>query len=60
VASNLIALYKALGGGWEMSRGKPFVPAATQKEMTDRTSWGDLLTEPTGAEHDQNQPPAQR
>lgn len=60
VASNLIALYKALGGGWEISKGKPFVHEATQKEMTERTSWGDLLSEPSGAEQDQNKPPAQR
>lgn len=60
VASNLIALYKALGGGWELSKGKPFVHEATRKEMSDRTSWGDLLSEPTGAEHDDNQPPAKR
>jgi NodT family efflux transporter outer membrane factor (OMF) lipoprotein len=60
VATNLIALYKALGGGWEISQGKPFVHEATQKEMMDRTSWGDMLSEPTGAEHEQNQPPAKR
>ena len=60
VATNLIAVYKALGGGWEMSQGKPFVPEATQKEMEDRTSWGDLLSEPRGAELEENQSPAKR
>jgi len=57
---SVVQLYKALGGGWEMSRGKPFVPEATKKEMEERTSWGDLLSEPSGAEQEQNQPPAQR
>lgn len=61
VATNLIALYKALGGGWEVSRGKPFVHPATQKEMSDRTSWGDMLTEPSGPEKEKkNPPPAKR
>jgi NodT family efflux transporter outer membrane factor (OMF) lipoprotein len=46
VATNLIALYKALGGGWEIRRGEPFVSAPMQKEMQERTGWGDLLTEP--------------
>ena len=28
VATNLIALYKALGGGWELRQGEPVVPEA--------------------------------
>lgn len=60
VATNLIALYKALGGGWEVSQGKPFVHESTRKEMEERTSWGDLLTEPRGPEVEEKQPPAQR
>ena len=31
--SSVIALYKALGGGWEIRDGNDFVPAATQEEM---------------------------
>jgi hypothetical protein len=45
VATNVIALYKALGGGWEFRRGQPFVNEPTKKEMEDRTGWSDLLTE---------------
>ncbi|MGZ9110874.1 MAG: efflux transporter outer membrane subunit, partial [Rhodoplanes sp.] len=30
IATNLIALYKALGGGWEIRNGKPIVPEAMQ------------------------------
>jgi len=43
VALNLISLYKALGGGWQIREGKDFVPAGVKKEMEDRTNWGDLL-----------------
>jgi NodT family efflux transporter outer membrane factor (OMF) lipoprotein len=42
IASNLIALYKALGGGWETRTGE-FVPEDTRRTMSGRTDWGDLL-----------------
>ncbi|SPA49035.1 efflux transporter outer membrane subunit [Cupriavidus taiwanensis] len=41
--SNLIALYKALGGGWHT--GQPLVDSATQAQMQQRTDWSDLLDE---------------
>jgi len=40
----LIKAYRALGGGWEVRRGRDFVPAATREEMARRTDWGTLLT----------------
>jgi NodT family efflux transporter outer membrane factor (OMF) lipoprotein len=43
-ATNVVSLYKALGGGWEMSVGQPFVPDAIRIEMEDRTNWGDLFS----------------
>jgi hypothetical protein len=43
IARNLIAMYKALGGGWEIRRGNDFVPAETRKTMGERTDWGELL-----------------
>jgi NodT family efflux transporter outer membrane factor (OMF) lipoprotein len=43
VGANLISLYKALGGGWEMRAGKDFVPGYIKAEMKARTNWGDLL-----------------
>ena len=43
VAANLIAAYKALGGGWAPESAIEFVPQAIRAEMQGRTSWGDLL-----------------
>jgi len=43
IATNLIALYKALGGGWEIREGRPIVPPPMQAEMASRTNWGELL-----------------
>lgn len=43
IATSLIALYKALGGGWEVRLGNDFVPADVREEMSERTDWGDLL-----------------
>jgi len=47
IAFNLIALYKALGGGWEVGDGKPIVPEAMQAQMMNRTDWGNILPAPT-------------
>jgi NodT family efflux transporter outer membrane factor (OMF) lipoprotein len=44
VATNLVALYKALGGGWEVRQDQPIVPDHTQKEMADRTNWNGLMS----------------
>ena len=57
VATNLIALYKALGGGWELRDGQPVVPEQTQSEMKERTNWGDMLTKPRAPEAT-DKPPA--
>ena len=43
VAANLIAMYKALGGGWELRESNTFVPVEMSEEMCNRTDWGDLL-----------------
>ena len=43
--SNLIALYKALGGGWHSAR--PRVDPASRAQMHRRTDWGELLDAPT-------------
>lgn len=38
--TNLIALYKALGGGWEIRIGNPVVNDVLVDEMKRRTNWG--------------------
>ena len=43
VTISVIALYKALGGGWELREGKDFVPDDTRQEMRARTWWGGML-----------------
>jgi NodT family efflux transporter outer membrane factor (OMF) lipoprotein len=43
VVTNLIAVYKALGGGWQIREDRPFVPQAVLDEMERRTDWGGLL-----------------
>lgn len=42
-ARNVIALYKALGGGWEIREGRDIIPAAVKKDMKERTDWGNML-----------------
>ncbi len=49
MALSVIALYKALGGGWEIRDGEDFVPAETREEMRARTYWGSLLPPETRA-----------
>lgn len=46
---NLVALHKALGGGWESREGLPRIDAATLDTMQERTDWGDLLEEANSA-----------
>jgi NodT family efflux transporter outer membrane factor (OMF) lipoprotein len=57
VGTNLIALYKALGGGWELRLGKDFIPEKTKEEMRQRTNWGDLLPPADLPEDREEKPP---
>jgi outer membrane protein TolC len=43
VAINLIAAYKAIGGGWQIRQGKEFVDNENIKQMQERTNWGDMV-----------------
>ena len=50
VSSNLVAVYKGLGGGWQIRQNQEFLPATVLAEMAYRTDWGDLLQQdPTRA-----------
>ena len=42
-ATNLVLLYKALGGGWETRVNDPVVDQSTLEQMGERTNWGKLL-----------------
>lgn len=43
VIANLIATYKALGGGWQLREGNNFVKPAVLDTMKERTDWDDML-----------------
>lgn len=42
----LVALYRSLGGGWQIRNGYDIVPLSLKSEMAARTNWGDLLEQP--------------
>jgi NodT family efflux transporter outer membrane factor (OMF) lipoprotein len=44
VGQNLVAMYKALGGGWEIREGQDFIPAGLKEAMENRTNWGNMLS----------------
>ena len=46
LAQGLVALYKAMGGGWEQGRTRPVLDDETRDTMTKRSDWKDLLTAP--------------
>jgi hypothetical protein len=48
VPLGLTAVFRALGGGWQIRVDGNFVTAATAEQMRTRTNWGNLLP-PTGA-----------
>jgi NodT family efflux transporter outer membrane factor (OMF) lipoprotein len=41
---NLIAIYRGLGGGWEIRRNRDFVSEDIKKHMKKRTDWGKMLS----------------
>ncbi|WP_039977558.1 TolC family protein [Vibrio jasicida] len=45
VANQVVALYKALGGGWEAQTGKPFLSEGVAKQMQERSDWDGYLDE---------------
>jgi NodT family efflux transporter outer membrane factor (OMF) lipoprotein len=50
IATHLISLYKALGGGWELRQGQPVIPDSMRQEMEIRTRWDDMLSTPPASE----------
>jgi NodT family efflux transporter outer membrane factor (OMF) lipoprotein len=43
VPLNLVSVYRALGGGWGLREGRPFLPPEVTAAMAERTDWGRLL-----------------
>jgi hypothetical protein len=43
VIVNLVAMYKALGGGWQIRESQAFVSKNNMEQMEKRSNWGDLL-----------------
>ena len=57
LTQNLIALYKAMGGGWEPARSRPVLDDETIQTMGERSDWGNLLSAPLPAPADAQNPP---
>jgi outer membrane protein TolC len=57
VAQSLIALYKALGGGWQPARSLPILDDETRAEMAERSNWKRLLDAPLPPASDDSPPP---
>ena len=45
LANQAISLYKALGGGWQISKGKSYLSAETAEKMKNRVDWDKYLDE---------------
>ena len=45
IALQVVQLYKALGGGWQMSSGNTYVNEDDVKQMSERSDWGEYLRE---------------
>jgi outer membrane protein TolC len=46
LTQNLIALYKAMGGGWEQGRSRPVLDDVTRETMNQRSNWKGVLEAP--------------
>lgn len=59
VLLNLIAAFKALGGGWQIRQGQRVLPAEIEEEMRNRTNWGRKLsiTPPETTQRQPEEPP---
>jgi NodT family efflux transporter outer membrane factor (OMF) lipoprotein len=43
ISRNLVGVYRALGGGWQIREGKELLPPEVTEAMAERTNWGNLL-----------------
>lgn len=49
LTQSLIAIYKAMGGGWELGRSRPVLDEATRAAMDRRSQWKGMLAAPLPA-----------
>lgn len=56
VVQNLVALYKAMGGGWQAGRAQPLLDEDTRRTMQTRSQWKTLIDEPLPAPAAEPQP----
>lgn len=49
LTQSLIAIYKAMGGGWEQGRSRPVLDDATRDTMRSRSDWNGILSAPLPA-----------
>jgi len=49
LAQSLIAVYKAMGGGWEPARRRPVLDDVTRDAMSQRNDWKGILAAPLPA-----------
>jgi multidrug efflux system outer membrane protein len=49
LTQSLIALYKAMGGGWEQGRSRPVLDDVTRETMEQRSDWKGMLAAPLPA-----------
>ena len=45
VATNLVQVYRALGGGWQLRGEDDFIAEDLKQQMRSRTDWGKILNE---------------
>jgi NodT family efflux transporter outer membrane factor (OMF) lipoprotein len=63
LTQGLIAIYKAMGGGWEQGRSRPVLDDATRATMGRRSEWKNILNAPlpaAGGDAPPSPPEAQR
>jgi hypothetical protein len=46
VAQSLVAMYKAMGGGWQPGRQRPILDSGTRETMGRRSDWQGLIDAP--------------
>jgi NodT family efflux transporter outer membrane factor (OMF) lipoprotein len=54
-ASDLVALYKAIGGGWIAVKERDYASPETRARMKARSNWGDLIDAPSSQQEPSSQ-----